>query len=529
MPLEAEDFELEWDREADLINVKRGEGEERNWFHVTPKETTGTTEVRVKIRDYDGAEYTITVTVIITNTKAALKLDDGTESTKARVVFDLNEENADRVLGRWYEVVTESEDWKFEWEEADLVNVKRGEGEDRNWFHVTPREKTGATDILVRIKNSDGSESILTVTAVVINSKETVKPDEDVNGGAAEVDIAVSEEAKKIPPAPDGLSEADAAELEERSQTAIDDAIRDIVEIAQGAALDTTAGFDKPDNLQKYIDEGLILPGVETVIYPKQMLTGVSTSYEKSIIKDEAGNDKEVYNPVISKVEFDIKPYAKAKGTSEEGTELPGLNGRFTFRIPIPSGISSAANYAQVDHEGEDLGYKPIANKGTRNQYIEVTTRHFSKFTLTFAENDPTATNQRYSGGSSDGGSSTTSTSGTWILDAVGWWYRNADNSYPYGTWAYLYYSTNNYKWYHFNVQGYMETGWFMDVDGHRYYLHPVSDGTQGYMYTGWHQIDGNWYYFTETKTDSNPIGSLLVNTTTPDGYSVNAAGIWVK
>ena len=39
-------------------------------------------------------------------------------------------------------------------------------------------------------------------------------------------------------------------------------------------------------------------------------------------------------------------------------------------------------------------------------------------------------------------------------------------------------------------------------------------------MQTGWKQLDGNWYYF---QAD----GSLLKNSTTPDGYKVNEEGVW--
>lgn len=41
------------------------------------------------------------------------------------------------------------------------------------------------------------------------------------------------------------------------------------------------------------------------------------------------------------------------------------------------------------------------------------------------------------------------------------------------------------YDWFRFDESGYMVTGWFTDVDGNRYYLNPVSDGTQGRMVTG--------------------------------------------
>ena len=60
---------------------------------------------------------------------------------------------------------------------------------------------------------------------------------------------------------------------------------------------------------------------------------------------------------------------------------------------------------------------------------------------------------------------------GQWKSDFKGWWYQNDDGSYP-----------NN----------------------------------------GWEEIDGIYYYF-------QPDGYALMSTTTPDGYKVNASGVWVK
>ncbi|WP_432630404.1 hypothetical protein [Brotaphodocola sp.] len=44
-------------------------------------------------------------------------------------------------------------------------------------------------------------------------------------------------------------------------------------------------------------------------------------------------------------------------------------------------------------------------------------------------------------------------------------------------------------------------------------------------MYTGWHEIGGKWYYF-HTESDGTR-GRLLTSTTTPDGYQVDADGVW--
>ena len=144
------------------------------------------------------------------------------------------------------------------------------------------------------------------------------------------------------------------------------------------------------------------------------------------------------------------------------------------------------------------------------------------------------------SGGSSSGGggggssrsvigsamSPNSDSAGTWIQDSTGWWYQNKDGSYPAAGWQLLTYNGTS-EWYHFDEKGYMQTGWFTDTDGNRYYLHAVSDGTRGRMYTGWNLIDGVWYYFNPTSDGTK--GALFMNRQTPDGYRVDASGAWVE
>lgn len=74
-----------------------------------------------------------------------------------------------------------------------------------------------------------------------------------------------------------------------------------------------------------------------------------------------------------------------------------------------------------------------------------------------------------------------------WIQDDNGWWFRNRDGSYTTNNWQQI-----GDKWYFFDGSGYMKTGW---ID--------------------W---NGRWFYCDGT-------GAMLVNTTTPDGYSVGADG----
>lgn len=64
-----------------------------------------------------------------------------------------------------------------------------------------------------------------------------------------------------------------------------------------------------------------------------------------------------------------------------------------------------------------------------------------------------------------------TETESSWKQDSTGWWYQNADGSYPKSVWQ---------------------------------------------------QIDGKYYYF-------NDAGYMLADTTTPDGYQVDVNGVWVQ
>ena len=143
------------------------------------------------------------------------------------------------------------------------------------------------------------------------------------------------------------------------------------------------------------------------------------------------------------------------------------------------------------------------------------------------------------SGGSSGGGSGSFKVSssfsgqvlgvdrslsgGQWIQDEKGWWYKRLDGSYPKNSWGYEAYNGKSY-WYYFLDSGYMATGW-IEVNGSKYYLFPNSDGWKGRMLTGWQWIDGNCYYL---DTQGQNEGALYRNTTTPDGYAVDAEGRWV-
>ncbi|MDO5100829.1 MAG: hypothetical protein Q4D52_04620 [Eubacteriales bacterium] len=81
--------------------------------------------------------------------------------------------------------------------------------------------------------------------------------------------------------------------------------------------------------------------------------------------------------------------------------------------------------------------------------------------------------------------------------------------------------------WYLFDRYGKMQTGWKWD-QGHWYYLQAKSGEQLGQMQTGWQKIDGAWYYFEKKGTKSHPQGAMYAGEKTPDGYTVNASGVWV-
>ena len=281
---------------------------------------------------------------------------------------------------------------------------------------------------------------------------------------------------------------------------------------------------------------------------------------------------------------FEAKPYANiydAKSgewiRKDEYIENKYLTGeKVWFRLPIPVEITE--KYAQIIHKSE--GYQDENTEGdiVDTAYIEVPATHFSTFEVTFTDekvdenkdhsssgNSSNSSSGSSSGssnsgssssggssnsGSSSSGSSSSSSSGSsgggsssggssrsytyrgtekaaqWAQDSRGWRFQNADETYVTNRWIELSWNEKS-AWYRFNEQGYMVTGWFKDGDGNWYFMNDRADGTQGAMVTGWHQIAGKWYYFRVTA--GGPVGSLVMNATTPDGYKVDGNGVWIQ
>ena len=98
-----------------------------------------------------------------------------------------------------------------------------------------------------------------------------------------------------------------------------------------------------------------------------------------------------------------------------------------------------------------------------------------------------------------------------WKQNTTGWWYQNADGSYPRNQWQYI-----NGSWYHFDGNGYMQTGW-QKIGRDWYYLNAGGD-----MKTGWLQSGNVWYYLKSS-------GAMATNEWVDGGvYYVDANGIYI-
>ncbi len=72
-----------------------------------------------------------------------------------------------------------------------------------------------------------------------------------------------------------------------------------------------------------------------------------------------------------------------------------------------------------------------------------------------------------------------------WNKNTIGWWWEDADGSYPANAWKTIEDIT-----YYFNDSGYMMTGWNY-IDGNWYYF-----DESGAMATAWRYLGDAWYYF---------------------------------
>ena len=134
---------------------------------------------------------------------------------------------------------------------------------------------------------------------------------------------------------------------------------------------------------------------------------------------------------------------------------------------------------------------------------------------------------------------------------------------------SYTYEGKTKEEWYHFEEDGIMNSGWFLDKNTNKWYYLSMDhngffgemvkgwyydsqdarwyflDKNDGHMFISWNKIDGKWYFFNPTPPTQTwffdsvtghwnygekgvrSLGSMYINESTPDGYNVNAEGVW--
>jgi len=122
-------------------------------------------------------------------------------------------------------------------------------------------------------------------------------------------------------------------------------------------------------------------------------------------------------------------------------------------------------------------------------------------------------------------------TDGRWRTYSNGKKYQRSDRTYCTGCWELI-----QGEWYHFNADGFMETGWIQDGQTW-YYL-----DTDGKMETGWKKLNEEWYFldasgamrtgWVETKPGQwyymDGSGKMLSNTIV-DGHQLDASGLRIN
>lgn len=194
---------------------------------------------------------------------------------------------------------------------------------------------------------------------------------------------------------------------------------------------------------------------------------------------------------------------------------------------------------------------------------------------------NPTKPNPSNPNPSTPGNPQGTTTSGrdrstsTWVKESTGWRYRLSNGTYLSGSlvldpvtgrqveqvvwkqlrgawWAFgadgyirtgWVYDYSAGKWYYVDENTGMRTGWYLDPqDGRWYYLDPATGEMLtewqlipdlGYVYLNPYAPQPTWAYDEALKTwvymegAGRPYGSLYMAEWTPDGYYVNADGVW--
>lgn len=182
-----------------------------------------------------------------------------------------------------------------------------------------------------------------------------------------------------------------------------------------------------------------------------------------------------------------------------------------------------AAGYGNISRD-ED-GYSANLDRDNDGVACEIS-RSKGAYRSHTADGTPLNKQQAASSSSSESNSSNASTLSGWQSSGGNWSYY--ENNSAVTDWKKI-----NGTWYYFDENGVMTTNW-QKVSGAWYYM-----DNSGAMQTDWKEISNAWYYFNADGVMQEnrwvgdyylgSSGAMLVNTTTPDGYRVDASGKWIQ
>ena len=226
---------------------------------------------------------------------------------------------------------------------------------------------------------------------------------------------------------------------------------------------------------------------------------------------------KDQPRPVVGQIEY-----------STDGAQWAPLDGQeISGSVSVRATVSGAVTSARLLVGGQELatgtpaegvvmlqaaGVDVSSVSGPHNVTVEASGRNSDQR----ADDDVTVSAPFSVAGASEDPNE--AVAGEWKSDALGWWWRKADGSYPSSQALRI-----DGKTYRFDERGYMVTGWVLD--GGWWFYHEAS----GAQASGWANVDGTWYYL------EPPAGAMVTGWVQDGGawYYLTASGAmatgWVK
>lgn len=182
--------------------------------------------------------------------------------------------------------------------------------------------------------------------------------------------------------------------------------------------------------------------------------------------------------------------------TSYNFTSEMNKKGRYSFRV------RSISKYDVLGYWSEFSSDKDVDAEEARNNASSGSSNSSNSSENSMTPGGPN-TSTPSTGNSNSNQGSWPSGSG-WVKNEYGWWFLNADGSYPKNTWKQI-----NNKYYFFDANGYMKTGW-INTNNLWYYSLPDGSRTTGWQYindkwyllnndgimlTGWQLVNNKWYF----------------------------------